>query len=196
MGFDSKSYKAFRIVIQHWIIPSNIERKRKSANIINRWWVRINGSYKGFRIYDPLPLTESFPPGLWRQMNVCNNCFNKNNKWCCRNFKNRWEKRIIKNCIKTFHIKKYVSNKLKNENIRVSYLALEDRFGREKVRTYMDGWRADNCGCNLMPAHTIINFHKYYRSIKHIFYLMAGDTLSTKARCKVSNYLYNRLKPK
>jgi hypothetical protein len=89
-----------------------------------------------------------------------------------------------------------VSNKLKNENIRVSYLALEDRFGREKVRTYMDGWRADNCGCNLMPAHTIINFHKYYRSIKHIFYLMAGDTLSTKARCKVSNYLYNRLKPK
>ena len=49
MEFDSKSYKAFRIVIQHWIIPSNIEKKRKSANIINRWWVRINGSYKGFR---------------------------------------------------------------------------------------------------------------------------------------------------
>lgn len=193
---DSKAYKAFRIVIIHWIIPSIKERKRKSADKITKWWIRISGSYRGFTLCKPKMLTESFPPGLWRQIPVCNNCFKKNNRWCCRNFKIRWEKEIIKNCIKTLHIKKYVDDKFKNENIIVSYLALEDRFGRENVITYMDGWNAINCGCNLMPARTLIGFHSYYKSIQHVFYLMAGDTLSTKTRSLVSNYLHTLLSPK
>ena len=192
---DTQSYKAFRIVIIHWIIPSNKEKKRKSANKISRWWIRINGSYRGFKLYIPRPLTESFPPGLWRQVNVCNCCFKKNNSYCCRKFKQRWEKNIIKNCIKTLHIKKYVEDKLKNENINVCCVELEDRFGRDNMISYMEGWKAENCGCNLMPANTIIHFHKYYDSIQHIFYLMSGDSLSTQARSQISNYLCNRLKP-
>ena len=74
---DSKAYKAFRIVIMHWIIPSIKERKRKSADKITKWWIRISGSYRGFTLYKPKTLTESFPPGLWRQIPVCNNCFKK-----------------------------------------------------------------------------------------------------------------------
>jgi hypothetical protein len=192
---DTPSYKAFRIVIIHWIIPSNKEKKRKSANKVIKWWIRINGSYRGFKLCNPKPLTESFPPGLWRQVNVCNYCFKKNYSYCCRKFKQRWEKNIIKNCIKTLHIKKYVEDKLKNEYINVSYAELEDRFGRDNMILYIEGWNAEKCGCNLMPADTIINFHKRYDSIQHIFYLMSGDSLSTRSRSQISNYLCNRLRP-
>ena len=195
-NIDSHADNAFRIVILHWIIPSNKEKKRKSADKITKWWVRINGSYNGFKLYKPAPPTESFPPGLWRQVAVCNNCFKKNDIWSCRKFKIRWNKNIIKNCIKTLHIKKYIYDKFKNENIIVSFLDLQERFGSENAITYLDAWNPVNCGCNLMPAHVLIGFHKCYNSSKHVFHLMAGDTLSTKTRSLVSNYLHKLLCPK
>ena len=194
MGFDSKSYKAFRIVIKHWIIPSNIERKRKSANKIARWWIRISGSYRGFKLCTPyLELTESFPPGLWRQSNRCINFKKINNTKFCRKYYKRWARKKTLDAIKTLHIQKYSE---RNDEIPIH--VLYSQFGHNDMEMYCNsGWLYDRnfiCACNLMPENVIINYKEKYGSMEHIYRIMAQDTITSRTRSQVSMYIQNRLR--
>ena len=118
---DTPAYKAFRIVLINWIKPSIKARKLKASTKIARWWIRISGSYRGFKLYRPyLPMNESFPPGIWRQTNSCMYSYNRShiikNLTSCPHYHLRWIKQKLKNSINTLQIKKY-----DDENGKVSF---------------------------------------------------------------------------
>ena len=193
---DSNSYKAFRIVLMQWIIPSITSRKYKASTAIGRWWIRISGSCNGFKLVKPyFPLTEPFPPGLYRQTNCCLNLKKNRKLKFCRNYYKRWAKKNTHNAIKTLDIQKYCER-----NEEIPYQVLYSRFGVEKMEMYFkSGWMADDssltCACNLIPAYVIINYKELYGSMGHIFRIMAEDTISSRTRIRVSLYIQNRLKP-
>ena len=192
---DTNSYKAFRIVLMHWIRPSIFARKYKASTKIARWWIRISGSYRGFKLYSPYsPITESFPPGIWRQTNSCIYSYNRShilkNLTSCPHYHLRWVKQKLKNSIDTLQIKKY-----NDENEGIPFHVLYSQFGSEKVKKYYNAWIDDTCGCNLMPNDVIINYKEVYGSMEHIFRIMAEDTITSRTRAQVSLYIQNRLKP-
>jgi hypothetical protein len=192
---DTKSYKALRIVLMHWIKPSITARKHKSSTIIARWWIRISGSHRGFNLVKPYsPIIESFPPGLYRQTNCCLNLKNNCKVKICRNYYKRWSKRNTFNAIKTLHIQKYCE-----ENEEIPYHVMYSEFGVKKMEMYFkSGWMYDSnltCACNLIPAYVIINYKEMYGSMEHIFRIMAEDTIPSRTRSHVSLYIQNRLTP-
>ncbi len=196
---DTKSYKAFRIVLMHWIKPSITARKHKSSTIIARWWIRISGSHRGFNLVKPYsPLFESFPPGLYRQTNCCLNLKNNCKLKICRNYYKRWSKRNTLNAIKTLHIQKYWKDAYA-ENVEIPYHVMYSEFGVKKTEMYFkSGWMYDSnltCACNLIPAHVIINYKEMYGSMEHIFRIMVEDTIPSRTRAQVSLYIQNRLTP-
>lgn len=187
---DSSADKAFRIVITHWLIPSNEKRKENSSNKIARWWIRICGSNRGFKLIRPyFEILDSYPPGLWRQTATCCNSVKKYKNYYCRCYHQRWEKKQIRMRIETYDIYKYVEEK------NCSIVDIMDKFPENRVQKYFEGWYETNCACNLMPASVIINFDKKYNSIQHIFRIMASDKLTSRTRAEISNYLYQKLKP-
>ena len=192
---DTISYKAFRIVLIHWIKPSIECRKYKSATKIARWWIRISGSYRGFKLYKPyLPITTSFPPGLWRQTNCCIDSIRKNKSKYCRRYHKRWYIKNTHNAIKTLHIQRY-----SEENDEIPIHVLYSQFGSNDMDMYCNsGWLYDNnltCACNLIPSSVIINYKEKYGSMQHIFRILADDTITTRTRAQVSLYIQNRLVP-
>lgn len=194
---DSTSYKAFRIVLMHWITPSIEERKNKAATKLAMWWIRISGSYRGFKLYNPyLSSTSSFPPGLWRQFNCCANSYRKHKLKFCRCFHKRWAVKNISNAIKTLHIQKYIENNLEMPLLDV----LHEHFENNEMEMYYNSsWlfgSSSSCACNLMPENVIIDYKERYNSMEHIFRIMASDTITTRTRAQVSLYIQNRLIPK
>lgn len=192
---DSTPYKAFRIVLMHWIKPSISARKHKSSTTIARWWIRISGSYRGFKLIKPhIPISESFPPGIWRQRNSCLHSFNRNhvlkNLTVCPHYHGRWLKQKLKNSINTLNIKRY-----HDENEEIPIHVLYSQFGYNEVEKYYNSWLEDTCACNLMPYNVIINYKEVYGSMEHIFRIMAEDTITSRTRAQVSLYIQIRLKP-
>ena len=188
---DSPNYNAIRIVIIHWIRPSIEARRQKSASKIARWWIRICGTNRGFKLYRPYKESwDSYPPGLWRQAALCRNVGYKCKRKFCRIFHLRWEKEKIKKSIVTLDIYKYAAE---NEH---NYYRLEEKYPEDRLNHYYQGWCESSCACNLMPAEIIINFDKKYNSIHHIFRIMAGDNLTSRTRCQISRYLHEKLSPK
>ena len=190
---DSNAYKAFRIVILHWIIPSIQERKYKASTKICRWWVRISGSHRGFNLIKPYRnIRESFPPGLWRQTHTCTDRIYINKIRYCRTFYKRWEKEIVSNCIKTLNIRNYL---IRNSHRIVRDSELINKFGNDNVEVYYNNWLVDNCACNMITPNVVIDYKEKYNSLEHILRIMAHDRITTKTRSLVSKYLQNRLKP-
>jgi len=192
---DTTNYKAFRIVLMHWIEPSITARKHKASTTIARWWIRISGSYRGFQLLKPYSLIrESFPPGLYKQTNCCLNLKKNSNVKFCRNYYKRWAKKNTHNAIKTLHIQKYCE-----QNEDIPYHVMYSEFGVKNMEMYFkSGWMFDSnltCACNLIPAHIIINYKEKYGSMEHIFRIMAEDTIPSRTRAQVSLYIQNRLKP-
>ena len=200
---DSRAYKAFRIVLMHFIKPCIEAGERKKSTQLQRWWRRIGGNFIGFSLATPLHMNIPLPPGLWRQVNSCRNelptsliqKFHKRTS-TCRGFPMRWSKKYADMRIETLRIKYYMADQLLLGNHNVSYEDLESRFPTDMVHKYYSCWIDDNCACNNRPAHIWIDYKRKYNQMNYIFTALAGDNLTTETRARLSNFVINRLKPK
>ena len=108
---DTTAYKAFRIVLLHFIGPCIKAGEKKKVNMIKIWWRRING-YHNYKLYKPRRITISPPPGLWRQSNGCMNSRYLCGKSICNGIPKRWIRKNTLGKIKTRHIQKFINDKI------------------------------------------------------------------------------------
>lgn len=192
---DSRSYKAFRIVLLHFIGPCIKAGEKKRSNVIQRWWRRINGYYN-YELSVPRRLTLSPPPGLWRQSNGCINNKKMFGKIVCKRVPKRWARKITMGRIKTQHIQKFIKNELAQENHDHFDYALENRFSTNEILEYRKYWIGLTCACNNKPARIIIDYQTRYNKMESIFRELASDNLTYQTRSIVSRFVIDRLKPK
>jgi hypothetical protein len=189
---DTLQYKAFRIVIQNFIIESNRNRRISSANKIIKWWYRISGCFHHYKLIKSNYVDmQAFPPGLWRERKYCRNKVKKNNMYCkeyCRIKLNRWNRRFMLNQIKTYKMRKRILS-LNKKGLSENW----DQYSNDVVDDYLEGWHHERCLCNIMPAYIIINFKLRFGSMKHIYKIMSMDNISVITRARVSRFIQSRL---
>lgn len=190
--YDSIGYKAFRIVLMHFIKPCIKAGERKQSIIMQRWWRRINGCYNGFNLIDPILSEMSLPPGLWRQYNTCQNRITINNHNVCKKFPIRWLKKLTQDRINTRDIQRFIEMEHAKGNYYLNYVDLENKY-KTRFYKYSNAWNDPLCVCNNKPSSIIINYHKKYNKMSPIFRELASDRLTFKTRNKVSQYVRNRL---
>jgi hypothetical protein len=189
--YDSRAYKAFRIVLMHFIAPCIKAGERKHSILMQRWWRRINGYHCGFNLIKPIPAELSPPPGLWRQFNICQHRITINNIHRCKKFPNRWVKNITLERIKTMDIQNFIQNE-HDKGKYLNYTDLDNKYNDRYIK-YLKAWNQPLCVCNNKPAHIIIDYHRKHKRMTPIFRELASDRLTFKTRNKVNKYVRNRL---
>ena len=186
--YDSRAYKAFRIVLMHFINPCIKAAERKRSILLQRWWRRMNGYHIGFNLIAPNPIEISSPPGLWRQFNTCQNRINNR----CKDIPLRWFKKLTVDRINTWDIQKFIESEHAKGNHYLKFIDLEKKY-KERFYKYSNAWDEPLCVCNNKPANIIIDYHFKYGKMQPIFRELASDRLTFKTRNKVSMYVRNRL---
>ena len=190
---DTTAYKAFRIVLLHFIGPCIKAGEKKKVNMIKIWWRRING-YHNYKLYKPRRLTISPPPGLWRQSNGCMNSRCVHGKYICNGVPKRWVRKNTLGKIKTRHIQKFIRDSILYSPSNIN-MELETRFSEEELLEHGKYWIGSLCACDNKPARIIIDYKTRYNNMESIYRELASDNLTYRTRSIVSKFVRDRFRP-
>ena len=189
---DTTAYKAFRIVLLHFIGPCIKAGEKKKVNMIKIWWRRING-YHNYKLCKPRRITISPPPGLWRQSNACMNSRYLCGKSICNGIPKRWIRKNNLGKIKTRHIQKFINEKFKFPSLH--HIELQERFSEEELLEHGKYWIGPLCACDNKPARIIIDYKTRYNNMESIYRELASDNLTYRTRSIVSKFVRDRFRP-
>ena len=188
---DTTAYKAFRIVLLHFIGPCIKAGEKKKVNMIKIWWRRING-YHNYKLYKPRRITISPPPGLWRQSNGCMNSRYLCGKSICNGIPKRWIRKNTLGKIKTRHIQKFINEKFTTPSLY--HIELQERFSEEELLEHGKYWIGPLCACDNKPARIIIDYKTRYNNMESIYRELASDNLTYRTRSIVSKFVRDRFR--